>query len=219
MNEYFSWNKKILEELSETEILNHFNNGYLFTREQKGSMYQTRSLRIALDRFAPSSENRRILAKVEGLTVSEHILPLEPYDWQIHKLGKNYYETKFGPGVFSANKIKELLTKPSESNFNRLLEYSFNGDLVGYTICYADSSIMQYAYPFYDLSKYANNFGMGMMLKAIELAKNSGKTHIYLGSATRPKDSYKLQFDGLEWFDGANWQQDLAQLKDLLLQE
>jgi arginyl-tRNA--protein-N-Asp/Glu arginylyltransferase len=52
-----------------------------------------------------------------------------------------------------------------------------------------------------------------MMTKAIVWAKENNKKYIYLGSASRPTDTYKLQFEGLEWFDGKNWNADLDRLK------
>jgi arginyl-tRNA--protein-N-Asp/Glu arginylyltransferase len=55
-----------------------------------------------------------------------------------------------------------------------------------------------------------------MMLTAIADAKANGKKYIYLGSAQRSSDTYKLQFAGLEWFDGTKWQTDTHQLKTLL---
>ena len=51
---------------------------------------------------------------------------------------------------------------------------------------------------------------------AIAKAKEEQKKHIYLGSAQRPKDIYKLQFKGLEWFDEKKWDNDLETLKHTL---
>lgn len=214
MANYLSWDKISETELTAEQVTEKYQSGYVFTRENKGSMYKTRSLRIRLSNFQANSENRRILTKTQGLILKNNPLPLANYDWQIHKLGKEYYETKFGPGVFTANKIKELLT--SEANFTSLLEYRFADKLVGYVICYDNANIRHYAYPFYNLNEFANNFGMGMMLLAILDAKQSGKEFIYLGSASRPADAYKLQFEGLEWFDGKQWQADIIKLKMLL---
>ena len=58
--------------------------------------------------------------------------------------------------------------------------------------------------------------GMYMMLQAIIYAKEKNKKYIYLGSASRPTDAYKLQFSGLEWFDKKIWSIDLAELKNIL---
>ena len=56
--------------------------------------------------------------------------------------------------------------------------------------------------------------GMGMMIMAIAAAKQNNMQYIYLGSAQRPTDIYKLQFAGLEWFDGEKWNDDMKELKE-----
>jgi arginyl-tRNA--protein-N-Asp/Glu arginylyltransferase len=58
--------------------------------------------------------------------------------------------------------------------------------------------------------------GLGMMTTAINFAKEQGLKYVYLGSLQRPGDTYKLQFEGLEWFDGKAWQTDLQSVKDIL---
>ena len=57
---------------------------------------------------------------------------------------------------------------------------------------------------------------MGMMVRAVQWAKDLDKKYIYLGSFQRPGDVYKLQFKGLEWFDRKAWSEDLNKLKSLL---
>ena len=91
----------------------------------------------------------------------------------------------------------------SKSNFNTVLRYSelVAGEIVGHAICYMDKSIMHYSYPFYDL-KASKDMGLGMMTTAINFAQKQGLRYVYLGSLQRPGDTYKLQFEGLEWFDG-----------------
>jgi hypothetical protein len=55
-----------------------------------------------------------------------------------------------------------------------------------------------------------------MMTMAIQWAKDQGKEFIYLGSLSRPTDTYKLQFRGGEWFDGERWKVDTEPLKEIL---
>ena len=107
---YLKWNSKIIKNFSEKNIANLYDNGFVFTRENKGSMDQTRSLRINLDTFELTSENKRILRKTEHIFMKTYALPYEEYHWSIGKLAKNFYDTKFKKGTFSAQKIKELLT-------------------------------------------------------------------------------------------------------------
>ena len=58
---------------------------------------------------------------------------------------------------------------------------------------------------------------MGMMLNAIVYVNEHAKKYIYLGSAQRPTDTYKLQFEGLEWFGGKKWENNLDELKHILI--
>lgn len=192
-------------DFADSKINELYSHGYVATRIARGTMDQTRSLRIDLSKFEFSSENRRILRKNESLNLNVRTLPIdkENYDWQIHKIGKDFYSTKFGDETFSANKIKELLT--TSHNFSHLFEYSRGNEVVGYCIVITTDKILHYCYPFYRLDIDTNNLGMGMMLKAIEYAKTSCKEYIYLGSVQRESDKYKLQFKGLEvWNNTSN---------------
>jgi len=228
MSEYLMWDRKTITDFSEENIVTHYKNGYVFTRRGKGVMDQTRSLRVDLNEFTLSSENRRILSKTEDIKMFVHPLPCGDYHWSIHKMGKDFYDEKFGPGTMSANKIKEMMVDSEKTNFNHVFIYStsehfseelshgfHHSDNLGYCIARNTGDIMHYSYPFYDLTRAPKNMGMGMMIKAIAYAKNSGKHQIYLGSFQRPGDIYKLQFKGLEWFDGKKWSKDVSELKEL----
>lgn len=213
---YLKWKEFTTPDLSDTTLTTLYSEGFVLTRKGKGEMDQTRSLRIDVSQFVLSSENRRVLKKTEGLKLEVITLPYSDYSWEIGKLGKDFYEDKFGTGTFSANKIKELLTDSNKSNFNTVLVYQYNNKPVGYTITYQNPEILHYSYPFYDRATEISNLGLGMMLRAILYAQETGKKYIYLGSAQRPTDIYKLQFAGLEWFDGKTWQTDLKALEKVL---
>lgn len=244
MAKYLAWSNKNITDFSDKNINDLYNRGFLFTREGKGAMYETRSVRIDLDRFKLSSENRRVLRKTEDLRMKIENIPYLDYSWKIGKLGKDFYETKFGEGVFSANKIKELMTDGEKSNFNRVIVYSApvilsetknplkNGEKgsfacaqddktmrVGHCICLETNEILHYCYPFYILdTKYKIlNTGLGMMTRAVVWAQESGKKYIYLGSAKDAKALYKFQFAGVEWWDGEIWRSDVEDLKKILI--
>jgi len=213
---YLSWNEKTVTDFSGKNTESAYADGFVFTRLGKGKMNQTRSLRIDIKKFELCSENRRVLKKTEDLILSTSSIPYSNYDWNIHKMGKEFYGKKFGEKTFSAQKIKELITDEKKSNFNLLLKYELAGKTTGYCICFETKNILHYCYPFYNLEKANSNLGMGMMLKAILWAKENKKRYIYLGSAQRPTDIYKLQFAGLEWFDGKEWKTNLEELKKIL---
>ncbi len=212
---YLAWDEQKLSDLSDSNVASMYDKGYVFTRKGRGIMQQTRSLRIDLSKFELSSENKRVLKRVDGVEITAEALPMETYNWQIGKLAKDFY-AKFGQNTFSANKIKELLTDAAKSNFNALLSYSG----LGYAICYAGKDFLHYSYPFYSLgSDTPKDMGLGMMTMAVMLSKEQGDKYVYLGSASRPTDTYKLQFDGLEWFDGKVWKSDYGELKKILKNE
>lgn len=209
--EYLSWKEEKITDFSPENIAHMYDRGFVFTRPEKGLMKQTRSVRIDLSKFELSSENRRILRKGEEITMTPHSIPYSGYSWEIGKLAKDFYDTKAG-GAFSANKIKEILT--TDHNFTHLYQYS----ALGYAICYRDTSILHYSYPFYDLLKAPKDMGMIMMTKAVVDAQEKKLKYVYLGSLQRPTDVYKFQFSGIEWFDGTAWQKDIEQAK-IALQE
>jgi leucyl-tRNA---protein transferase len=248
MDYYQTDEKTLTNTLDDNEVTHSYNSGYLFTRKAKGHMIQTRSLRINLQKFDFSSENRRILKKNPDLKIELKTLPLVDYSWEIHKLGKEFYSQKFGDGTMSASKIKELFCDPDKSNMNSVFTYRFSGISakstnplneiiigtdysawneqvkqnsaeIGYCLSYANPQIIHYAYPFYDLNIPKElSLGMSMMLLAINYARLNSKTHIYLGSAVKKSAKYKLQFDGLEWWDNIQreWSEDLEKLESLL---
>ena len=76
--------------------------------------------------------------------------------------------------------------------------------------------MMHYCYPFYDLEKAQKDMGLIMMTKTIAEAKIQGLKYVYLGSLQRPSDVYKLQFSGIEWFDGKEWKSDVEEVKRVL---
>jgi len=224
--EYLHWNEQIIPADSTAEaIAGMYGRGFVFTRIDKGVMHQTRSCRIDLSKFEMSSENRRIMKKTSEVTLGGTELPISAatYDFTLGKLAKDFYDTKFAPGIMSAQKIKEMLTDGTKSNFNCLFTYSTPASPkpIGYTICYTSDLIHHYSYPFYDLAVAPKDMGMGMMLRAIEMSKKLGHRYIYLGSLQRPSDTYKFQFAGFEWYDGGpdgtnTWRADTDSLKDTL---
>ncbi|MCX6782265.1 MAG: hypothetical protein NTW66_04075 [Candidatus Magasanikbacteria bacterium] len=216
MDGYLSWDDNTITDFSEANVSAMYERGFVFTRLGKGQMTQTRSVRVDLSKFELNSENRRILRKVDNIELNIETLPHPNYDWRIHKLGFDFYTAKFGPKTFSANKIKELLTS-NESNYNKLFVYQFNNAPVGYCICFENNNWLHYGYPFYDLNSKIDNLGIGMMTKAIAWAKENSKKYVCLGSAQNPSAVYKLQFAGVEWFDGQTWRSDAEELKKILL--
>ena len=212
---YLTWKEEKIADFSPENISAMYDRGFVFTRIGKGVMQETRSCRVNLEKFSLTSENRRILKKSAGISISHDILPLSDYSWTIGKTAKDFYDKKAGPGAFTANKTRELLTK--DGNFNALITYANEkSEKIGYAIIYENDGIIHYSYPFYDLEKAQKDMGLMMMTMMLDGAKKYGKRFFYIGSLQRPTDTYKLQFEGLEWFDGKSWQTDLEEVKKIL---
>lgn len=209
---YLNWEEKMIDDFSDAHLQTMYEQGFVFTRIGKGIMHKTRSARIELDAFTPTSENRRILKKNEQLALTALPLPFKDYTWEIGKMGKDFYSERGAD--FSANKIKELVTDSNASNFNRLYVFKEEEKVVGYCIALETSEIIHYSYPFY--KSETKDTGLGMMLQAMTDAQNAGKKYFYIGSLQRPSDTYKLQFNGIEWFDGTKWNKDVDPVKNLL---
>jgi len=216
MKQYYETDQTHINFDDSNSVTKHYNKGYVLTRLGRGILNQTRSLRIDLQNFELNSENRRILRKTDGLNIRLEKLPLADYSWEIHKLGKDFYTTKFGDHTMSASKIKDMFVNPNENNTNTVFIYSLEDKPVGYCLSYENEEIIHYSYPFYDLEVDMPNLGMGMMIRAIEYAKRKKKKYFYLGSVVDQSSKYKLQFDGLEWWDEKiqTWNDDLVELKD-----
>lgn len=182
-----------------------YDEGYVLTRLGKTIMRQVRSVRVPLKQFQLSSENRRLIKNFPHVALRHIPRNAFSYHWKIGKMAKDFY-ARFGTRVFSANKIKELCTSPS-SPLHAVLEYRDDrGMPVGYCLIFETSTLVHYAYPFYDIAR-KDPIGMVMMTKALVWAQEQGKRSMYLGSIQNEKSLYKFQFKGVEWFDGKQWQQ------------
>lgn len=209
--EYLHWDEKKID--GSDDINKLYDKGYVFTRIDKGMMHQTRSVRIDISRFNLTSENRRILRKGENIVMEIIDIPYQDYNWKIGKMAKDFYDKKAN-GAFSANKIKELIT--TKDNFNTLFKFSDNVSNAGYAISFKNNEMIHYCYPFYEIEKSIKDMGLIMINKTINFAKENNYKYVYLGSLQRPSDVYKLQFEGIEWFDGKEWKRDLEEVKKIL---
>lgn len=206
-----------IDDHSDHTLESFYNQGYVFTRLGRGVMNQVRSLRVNLEMFELSSENKRVLKKAESVVCSLEQLPYHSYHWSIGKMASDFYSTKFGEGIMSANKIKELFTDPKQSNMNSVFVFRDTEEPIGYCLTHQTSRIIHYSYPFYNLQPTTYNLtGIAMMTKAILYAQEHDKTFVYLGSVHDKKSLYKLQFKGLEWWDNDHWNTDIHHLKNIV---
>lgn len=193
-----------------------YNMGFLPSRSRLHLYYLSRSTRIDLERFNPSSENRRILRKTDYLTYEVIKLDSFKYTYHIGKFGKDFYDQRFGKGTMSALRVKWLFTGGACSHVFTYYDKSDKDKIIGYCPVVITDNILHYTYPFYDIAYFERNLGMGMMLSALLWAQKRKKTHIYLGTCYTESSLYKAQFNGFEYFNGYDWSSDIDQLKSFL---
>jgi len=211
-NYKFPYQVHLLKEEGD-DIEKIYNMGFLPSRVRLDLFYLARGLRVDIDKFEESSENRRISKKTEYMGIDVVSLDDFVYEYTIGKMGKDFYDKRFGKKVMSANKIKWLFTKgfPTHAAI-----YKDGDRIIGYCLLLKGENFIHYAYPFYDLDYFDRNAGMGMMLKIIQWSKENGLNYTYLGTCYSEKSLYKTQFKGCEYFTGWNWSSDIDDLKDLV---
>ncbi|QQR93218.1 hypothetical protein IPJ91_02030 [bacterium] len=190
-----------------------YDKGFKYTRKAHGLMQSTKLLRIDLSKFTFTSENRRILAKFPDTEMNLIKLPYQSYDYSLGKWMKDFYLTKFGENLFSVQVIKKLFQ--GQLNMNSLILFTNANKIAGMCLCFENTEILHYAYPFYEQGLVNTSFGMFMMTSSIKLAHQTKRKYFYLGSYSSKKDNYKLQFKGLEWWNPNHdaWESDINALK------
>jgi arginyl-tRNA--protein-N-Asp/Glu arginylyltransferase len=193
-----------------------FQAGFLPSSRQLDRFYLCRQIRVALEKFELSSENRRILRKGEGIEVE--LVPREKFDYTParREFFKTYADAKFGRDVMTYERLDSLFSTPIISHLLVFTD-SKNGREIGVATLYvAGAALAYYYYAFYDLGYANRSLGMFMMTSAAELFAGRGLKHLYLGTCYSDKALYKTQFAGVEFFNGFRWSDNLEELKFLL---
>ena len=192
-----------------------FKKGFLPNSREMDRFYLCRNVRVALNEFEPSSENRRILRKGEKYSFQLFEKSNFSFTLEWENFCLSYAEQKFGKNVMTSDRLLGLVNSPIVSHF-LIYSDSSNKD-VGIIFLYVDEKDMVfYYYSFYDLKYLKNSLGMFMMTSAVDFFKKQTFEHIYLGSCYSRNSLYKTQFAGAEFFNGFAWSRDLAELKFLI---
>jgi hypothetical protein len=193
-----------------------FNAGFLPSSRGLEQFGLCRNVRVDLSKFTPSSENRRILRKGEGITVQ--LLPRAEFDLSPARRESclNYAAARFGPGVMPPERLELVFNSPVATHV-LVFTGSPSGAELGAVVLYLDSPRLAfYRFAFYDLNHFNRSLGMFMMTSAVELFAGRGVKYLYLGTCYSDKALYKTQFAGTEFFTGFRWSDDLDELKFLI---
>jgi len=193
-----------------------FNAGFLPSSRNLDRFYLCRQVRVNLGKFKPSSENRRILRKGEGIEVK--LVPREKYDYtpERRQFFKTYADIKFGKDVMSFERLDSLFGSPIISHLLTFNDIKTGAEIGVATLYLEGKNLAYYYYAFYDLNYYARNLGMFMMTSAAVLFGERGFAHLYLGTCYSQTALYKTQFAGAEFFNGFRWSGDMDELKFII---
>ncbi len=193
-----------------------FSRGFLPSSRDLDRFYLCRHVRVDLRRFRPSSENRRILRKGQGIVAT--LVPRPDFDYSPARRSfcSRYADTKFGKGVFSQARLDSLFNGKITSHLLVFVD-TRTGAEVGIVTLYLEAPTLGYYYcAFYDLAYFSRNLGMVMMTTAVSLFVERGFQFLYLGSCYVQNALYKTQFAGAQFFNGVRWSTNLNELKFLL---
>jgi arginyl-tRNA--protein-N-Asp/Glu arginylyltransferase len=193
-----------------------FTCGFLPNSRNLDRFYLCRQVRVRLEKFSASSENRRIMRKGEGLEY--RFIPRDQFHYseQWREFCKKYADEKFGPDVMSYERLDSLFQSRIISHVMVYADAASQKD-IGLVMLYVEPPAMAfYYYSFYDLDYFSRNMGMYMMTCTVQHMKNLQMEFIYLGSCYSRNALYKTQFEGFEFFNGFRWSSDLEELKSLI---
>ena len=174
---------------------NLFNAGFLPSSRELDRFYLCRQIRVKLPGFTPSSENRRILRKGEGVNVE--LVPRAQFDYTAKRreFFKTYADKKFGNDVMSYERLDLLFSTPIISHLLVFTDTKTGAEVGVVTLFVEDTTLAYYYYAFYDLAYFNRNLGMFMMTSAVELLCRARLANIsYLGTCYSENALYKTQF-------------------------
>lgn len=190
-----------------------FNAGFLPTARGFDHFYLCRQVRVKLAKFKPSSENRRILRKGEGIEMKLVARAEFELTSARREFYKNFAAARFGKDVMPHERLDLVFNSPL---ITHLLVFNDapTGAELGVVVLYLESPRLAfYRFAFYDLNHFNRSLGLFMMTSAVAFFAEQGMAHLYLGTCYSERAIYKTQFAGVEFFNGFHWSEKLDELK------
>lgn len=181
------------------------------------TFYLARSLRVDLQKFQSSSENRRVDRKIEPLAIQMQIFEKKDFDFQdeaFKRFCSDYAEERFSGGSMQAERLAYVLEREM---LTHIIAFTSGDKIYGYVFTVMEGDMLHYWFSFYD-TEYMRSHSLGkwMMWKVIAWAQQEQLTYVYIGTCYKERSLYKVRdHKGAEFFDGAKWNTDTQLLKDL----
>jgi arginine-tRNA-protein transferase len=162
--------------------------------------------RVAVDKFRPDRSQRRCLRRNADLE-----MVLEPAAWsaEYFELYRRYLDTRHAGGGMD-NPAGEDFTRFLYTPWSptRFVALRLRGRLLAIAVTDFASTGLSAVYTFFDPTERARSLGTYAILCQIELARERGVPHVYLGYwiEAHPKMDYKARFRPLELLGPEGWQ-------------
>lgn len=206
---------------SQSELAEIYEKGFLpYTGDltiEGDIFYLARSLRVELDSFDDTSENRRVNRLVEPLQITLDVIRKEDFDLNdpaFVNFCQEYISQRIGDDNMSLERWQYILSRETGTH---ILRFTSEGKFLGFILAALDNTVLHYWFAFFD-TEYMRTHSLGkwMMWRAIRWAKDNGLQYVYLGTAYKPGALYKIRdHKGLSYFDGYKWSKDIEKLKEL----
>lgn len=179
--------------------------------------YLARSLRVELERFDDTSENRRVNRLVEPLGIKLEVIKKKDFDLnsaEFQELCQEYITQRIGDDNMSLERWQYILSREIGTHIFR---FSIENKLIGFVFVVMEGEILHYWFAFFD-TEYMRTHSLGkwIMWRVIKWAKENDLKYVYLGTAYKSSALYKIRdHKGLAFYDGAGWNTDTERLKFL----
>ena len=206
---------------SQAELTEVYEKGFLPYTGNWGIegdiFYLARSLRVDLERFDDTSENRRVNRLVEPLNIRLEVIEKADFDLnstEFVDFCQEYISQRIGDDNMSTERWQYILTRETGTH---IIRFTADGKLLGFVFVALNSEILHYWFAFFD-TEYMRTHSLGkwIMWRTIRWAKDNNLKKVYLGTAYKASALYKIRdHKGLSFFDGSGWNKDIEQLKEL----
>jgi hypothetical protein len=187
--------------------------GFLPSGPGLSRFYLCRQVRVPLDGYRPSSENRRILRKGDGFVAT--LLPIGNFEPTEERLGLclECAAVRWSSPP-DRGRIERIFRPPATTHVLSFRDGA--GSECGLVSLYLERTVGFYSNAFHRLDDAAAGLGMYQMTETVRFLAEAGFRHLHLGTCYSTRSLYKTAFQGVQFFDGIRWSGDLAALKHMI---
>jgi arginine-tRNA-protein transferase len=205
---------------SDNELNELYKRGFLpYTGNiniEKELFYLARSLRVNLENFEDTSENRRVNRLIDSLEIKLELIEKSKFDLNdadFKSFCANYINERIGEDNMSLQRWDYILKQTTGTH---LFKFSNFEKTLGYVLVSITDEFVHYWFAFFDTAYMrSHSLGKWMMWRVIRWSIDNKKKYTYLGTAYKPAALYKIRdHKGLEFYDGNGWNNDSKTLKE-----